>query len=109
MQPINPDGTSVFKLGRTVPVKFQLFDNLGLPVDTAHTTIDLVKISDGVIGTIEETTSTSTADTGNLFRYDSEAEQYIYNLSTDELETGTCVIKITLDDGQILEITVSFR
>jgi len=108
-QPINPDGTSVFKLGRTVPVKFQLFDNLGLVLDAAHVTIDLAKINDGVIGTFEETISKSAADTGNIFRYDSEEEQYIYNLSTDELETGTYVIVITLDDGQIFKISISFR
>jgi hypothetical protein len=42
LQPINTDGSSVFKLGRTVPVKFQLFDDLGMPVGTAFATIDLI-------------------------------------------------------------------
>jgi hypothetical protein len=109
LQPINTDGSSVFKLGRTVPVKFQLFDDLGMPVGTAFATIDLIKISDGVTGVYEEATSTSAADTGNIFRYDSETEQYIYNLNTDELETGTYVIRIIFGVGQIFEVTVSFR
>jgi hypothetical protein len=109
LQPINADGSSVFKLGRTVPVKFQLFDDLGMPVGTAFATIDLIKISDGVTGVYEEATSTSAADTGNIFRYDSETEQYIYNLNTDELETGTYVIRIIFGVGQIFEVTVSFR
>ncbi|MFW9871129.1 MAG: PxKF domain-containing protein, partial [Candidatus Thorarchaeota archaeon] len=67
------------------------------------------KISNEINGELEDVASTSAADTGNVFRYDSETEQYIFNLSTKELETGTYVLRITLDDGQIFEIQFSLK
>jgi parallel beta-helix repeat protein len=109
LEPINADGTSVFKRGRTIPVKFQLFDDAGLPVSTAQATIEVAKVSDDVVGTFEEGSSTSAADTGNVFRFDPEAQQYIFNLGTKTLETGTYVLRITLDDGQIFEVRFALR
>ncbi|MFW9810345.1 MAG: PxKF domain-containing protein [Candidatus Thorarchaeota archaeon] len=109
LQPIDADGSSIFKQGRTVPVKFHLFDDNGLSVSTAHATIEVEKISNEINGELEDVASTSAADTGNVFRYDSETEQYIFNLSTKELETGTYVLRITLDDGQIFEIQFSLK
>ncbi|MFX0106130.1 MAG: LamG-like jellyroll fold domain-containing protein [Candidatus Hodarchaeota archaeon] len=109
LQPINPDGSSVFKQKSTIPVKFQLFNDLDLPIGTAHATIEVVKISDGVSGDFEEPVSTSAADNGNIFRYDVLEQQYIFNLGTKQLEVGTYTIKISLDDGQIFTVQISLR
>lgn len=109
LQPINPDGSSVFKQRSTIPVKFRLFDAAGVPVSTAHATLESAKISDGVAGDYLEAVSTAKKDVGNVFRYDAEAEQYIFNLGTKGLDAGTYYLRIALDDGQIFTVQVSLR
>jgi peptide/nickel transport system substrate-binding protein len=109
LQPVNSDGSSIFKQGRTIPFKFQLFDDAGLPMSTAHATIDVVKISDNVAGEVEEDLYAFEADVGNEFRYDAQDEQYIFNLRTKILDEGTYVARISLDDGQVIEIQFSLR
>ncbi len=99
LQPINADGSSVFRLGSTVPVKFQLTDSNANYISIAVARIYVAKISDGIIGTEMEADSTSAATEDNLFRYDSTADQYIFNLGTKSLSTGTWQIRIELDDG----------
>ncbi|MBU2541550.1 MAG: PxKF domain-containing protein, partial [Candidatus Omnitrophica bacterium] len=59
----------------------------------------LAKISDDVVGEEVEGISTSQATTGNLFRYDSTDNLYIFNLSTNGLTSGTWQVRIDLDDG----------
>lgn len=66
-------------------MKFKLFDFDGQSVSTALAKISYVKITDGIAGEVTEAISTSAATTGNLFRYDSTNEQYIFNLSTKGL------------------------
>lgn len=95
LPPIKTDGSSVFKLGSTVPVKLQLTDYDGNYITNAVAKIMLAKVSSGVVGAEEEGISTSAASTGNLFRYDPTDNQYIFNLSTKSLSTGTW--KITVD------------
>jgi hypothetical protein len=97
LQPVNVDGTSIFKLKSTIPVKFQLYDIQGNPITSAQARIYLAKVSNGIMGTELEAFSTSAANTGNLFRYD--GSQYIFNLGTKDLSTGTWQIRIALDDG----------
>ena len=100
LAPLKADGTSVFiKLGRTVPFKFQLQDAHNSYVTTAQARIYLAKISNNVVGQEVEAISTSQATTGNLFRYSSQDNLYIFNLSTDTLTTGTWQARIELDDG----------
>jgi len=109
LPPINPDGSSIFKLGRTVPVKFQLKDYTGNYISTAVARIYLVKISDNVIGSEIEPESTSAATTGNLFRYSSTDNQYIFNLGTSGLSIGSWKIRIALDDGTSYYVVISLR
>jgi hypothetical protein len=109
LPPINPDGSSIFKLGRTVPVKFQLKDYTGNYISTAVARIYLVKISDNVIGSEIEPESTSEATIGNLFRYDNTDNQYIFNLGTKGLSIGSWKIRIALDDGTSYYVVISLR
>jgi peptide/nickel transport system substrate-binding protein len=109
LQPINSDGSSVFKQKCTIPVKFQLLNSMNMPIGTAHATIDIAKISNGVTGFYNEPISTSAADTGNMFRFDEIEQQYVFNLGTKQLETGTYLIKISLDDGQVFTVQVSLK
>ncbi len=90
---------AIVKLGATIPVKFQLQDANGNFVTNAVAKIYVAKISNGITGTEIEGNSTSAATTGNMFRYDSTANQYIFNMGTKGLTVGTWQIRIELDDG----------
>ncbi len=110
LQPINADGSSIFKLGSTIPVKFQLRDAHGNFVTNAVAKIYVKKISNGVNGTVwEDAVSTSAATTGNFFRYDYTSNQYIFNLATKPLSAGTWQIRIELDDGTSRSVDISLR
>lgn len=94
-QPINDPATheSVFKYGRTVPVKIQLLDSNKKPVSGAVITISVTKL--GTVETaVNESSITTPADSGSTFRYDVTSGQYIYNLGTGGLQSG-CRYRIT--------------
>ncbi|MCI0537464.1 MAG: PxKF domain-containing protein [Verrucomicrobiales bacterium] len=98
LQPINADGSSIFKAGRTVPVKFQLTGESAGITDLVAS-LSFAKISDTVLGAVNEATPTSAATTGNLFRYDATSGQYIFNWSTKGLSAGAYQLQIDLSDG----------
>ena len=92
-QPINADGSSIFKLGRTVPVKFQL-TGASAGITNLQARLYVTKITNNVLGTDTEAISTSAADSGNTFRYDPTSQSYIFNLGTSNLTAGTYQLKI---------------
>jgi len=98
-----------FKLGSTIPVKFQLTDNTGNFISTAHATITLWQYSGNTPVNEVLPVSTSAADSGTTFRYDSTASQYIFNLNTKGLSVGTWMIQVTLDDGTTESMLVSLK
>lgn len=108
-QPINSNGSSIFRLGSTVPVKFQLRDANGNFVTNAVAQIFLARVTGEVFGEEKDAVSTSNATTGNLFRYDSTDNQYIFNWGTRGLSTGTWQIRIVLDDGSIHTVLIGLR
>lgn len=108
LAPINGDGSSLFKLGSTVPVKFQLAGGSAGVAD-AVAAIYLAKVSNDVVGTEVEASSTSAATTGNLFRYDVESGQYIFNLSTKGLSKGTWQLRVDLGDGVLRTVFFSLK
>jgi hypothetical protein len=110
LQPINRDGSSIFKAGSTVPVKFQVFDSSGAPVATANATLTIAKISNNVVGSDIEAVSTAAATTGNAFRYDATAQQYIFNLATKGLTQGAYRLTIhSLNDSQDYQVVISLK
>jgi hypothetical protein len=109
LRPIKPDGTSWFIQEMSIPVKFQLFDENGNPDGTAHATLDLATVIDGVVGDFMPADSISPVDTSNAFRYDEKKEQYVFNLNTMDLAAGIYVLRITLDDGQQFTVQIEIR
>jgi predicted extracellular nuclease len=108
LQPINGDGTSIFKLGRTIPVKFALTGpSAGITNLVAHLTA--AKVSNGIEGTFVEAISNGTADSGNTFRYDPTTQQYVFNMSTSSLSQGTWALGVDLGDGVAHTVHVSLR
>jgi hypothetical protein len=108
LQPINADGSSIFRLGSTIAVKFQL-TGAAANITNLLATLSLAKISNNVTGSYNEATSNAASDSGNTFRYDPTSNQYIYNLSTNNLSTGTWSLQINMGDGVQRTINISLR
>ena len=109
LSPIKTDGMGIYKWGRTLPIKFELTDINNIYISTAINHLYLAKIDNDVIGVDEVALSTSNADTGNQFRYDQQNNQYIFNLNTNAMTTGTWQLKVILDDGQSYAVIISIR
>ncbi|HLB25293.1 MAG TPA: HYR domain-containing protein, partial [Nitrospirota bacterium] len=108
LQPVSLD--KPFKLGSTVPVKFQLTDYYDNVAGGAHVALLAQKYSGS--GPADEpiiVSSTSSADTGNLCRYEPPAQHYIYNLSTKGLAAGSWMLIACPDDGTMRTKQVSFK
>jgi hypothetical protein len=106
LQPVNGDGTSVFKQGSTVPVKFRVCDVNGNSIGPNPDGSSIVKsfaltnTTSGAGVTNEQPVST-TPDTA--FRWDATNKQWIFNLSTKNLVSAyTYTYTITLQDGSTI-------
>ncbi len=110
LQPIDADGSSIFKLGSTISVKFQL-TGVAAGITNAVATLSVSKVSSAITGTDTEAISNSQATTGNTFRYDATGNQnqYVYNLSTKDLSVGTWRLSIDLRDGVSRTVLVSLK
>lgn len=110
LPPISNDGSSVFKLKSTIPVKFQLVATDGSFVTDADARLYLTKLSSEVTGTVyQEAEATGNANTGNAFRYDAEADQYIFNLGTKSLSTGTWILQVTVNGLLAKQVQISLK
>jgi hypothetical protein len=101
-EPINADGSSVFRAGRVVPVKFAVTDWGRTLVDSATAHLAFVKEphDEFIEEKVVEATTIVAATTRNLFRYNAREQQYIYNWSTRGMDAGTHQLFIALDDGK---------
>jgi hypothetical protein len=116
LQPINVDGSSRFKLGSTIPVKFQL-TGISAGVGDAIARLYVKKWDNNPDPGVDEAISTAAATTGNLFRYDATSQQYIFNLSTKagytnadgtaaSFAAGTWTLSVVLGDGGTRSINI---
>jgi len=109
LQPINPDGSSVFKQGSTVPAKFRVCDANGNSVGTPGlvTSFTLYAINSGGGGLNEQVDSTN-PDT--QFRWDPTAMQWIFNMSTRGLPAGSrYTFQIVLNDNSTIYFTYGLK
>jgi len=115
LQPINVDGSSVFKLGSTVPTKFRVCDYYGNSVGAAGTVVSYQLIAAGSSSglTIDESAYSNTPDTS--FRWDSTAQQWIFNQGTGKnnatlSQTNTIyVFAIKLKDGTYIQFQYGLK
>ena len=98
----------IFKLGSTVPVKFQL-TGASAGVKDLSARLYLQRISSGGSGSELEAISTSNSTTGNLFRYDATSGQYVFNLNTKTLSAGTYKLRIDLGDGVLRTVNITLK
>lgn len=91
--PLENDGSSGFHAGRTLPVKFQLTAPDGSLVTNATATIQLYAGGQAI------PTSSKRENNGTQFRFDPGSGQYIYNLDTNGLASGTYMLQVSISDG----------
>ncbi|GAB4362793.1 MAG: hypothetical protein Kow00128_02910 [Deltaproteobacteria bacterium] len=110
MPPVRIDGSSVFKQGSTIPIKFQLKDRSGHFAADVTARLVLQKFSDGVpVGEPIDATPAGGSDSGNIFRYDVTANQYVYNLKTGGFSAGTWKVIVFLEDGSSYDVPIGIR
>ncbi len=107
--PVDPSGSSIFNLGRPVPIRFSLTDYQGVPVSAAVAELFVAKVSDAILGTELQADSMAAATSGNLFWYDPVAQQYVFVLDTRPLARGTWQLRIALDDGSSPLVNISLQ
>jgi hypothetical protein len=111
LQPVNNDGSSTFKQGSTVPLKFRACDANGNPVGPTTAVPNIVAsfvldhTTAGAPG-LNETVDSTTPDTA--FRW--SPDQWIFNLSTKNLTSNkTYTYKVTLVGGTFFYITFALK
>ena len=87
LQPVNRDGSSIFKLGSTVPLKLDLTDADGRDVTEGVVKVEMEKITSSIDGERVEETVTATPTNGRTFTY--LDGHYQFNLATKPLSAGT--------------------
>jgi PKD domain/Thrombospondin type 3 repeat len=108
LQPVNDTRNgqplSVFKYKSTIPVKIKITNCDGSVVSSLAPTVSFRKLSgDPPTEGIDEAASTVPPTDGLTMRWDSAAQQYIYNLATKQLGTDSSAsyrITVTIQPGQ---------
>jgi lysophospholipase L1-like esterase len=107
-EPLRIDGSSTFRAGSTVPIKFTLTDAVGERLDDVAATLSYTKLGDATSATVEALPPAQ-AHTGNQFRYDAGAGQYVFNWGTRGLAAGLYELSIDLGEGSPRTVLVSLR
>jgi hypothetical protein len=115
LQPINDTAhevgasTSIFKAGSTVPVKLQLQRADGAPVQAAIAPSWLTPVKGSATSAqVDESVYSASPDSGSTYRYDTTAQQYIYNWKT-AAGGSYWRIGVKLDDGQTYFVNIGLR
>ena len=118
LQPVDADGTSVFKKGSTVPVKFRVCDAAGNSIGGSQPVTGWSNGTDVPYpvlywrttgaGPVDEQVLSTTPDT--QFRWDATARQWVFNLNTKNLAAGyTYVYRIHLNDGTYIQFQFALK
>lgn len=100
LQPINIDGSSVFKQGSTVPAKFRVCGADGNPIETPGVVTDF-RLMNSDLPVLSNTANV-------VFR--SGNNQWIFNIDTSNLTAGnTYVYLITLNDGSTIQFQFALK
>jgi len=108
----NPTQTlSVFKGGSTIPVKFQLKNASGTPLQASSAPQWLTPQKlNALTATTTELLYTDPASTGTTYSWDTTDKQYHYNWKTKEVTPGYWYrIFARLDDGTVQSVIVGLR
>lgn len=98
LAPLSPTGVNLAKAGSTIPVKFRVCDALGVSIGDA-----------GVVSGFSGTGPTVSTSSFSAFRWDPVAQQWIFNLSTKSMATGSYTYSIALADGSKIVFGFTLR
>ena len=101
LRPILANGSSIFGLGRAVPVKFRLCDANGAPVATPSAVTGFTA-DNGPAPTSRNPRFTT-------FRGDEDGQLLIFNLDTRPLAAQTYGYQIHLNDGSVIAFRFTLR
>jgi hypothetical protein len=111
LQPINFDGSSVFKQKSTVPAKFRVCDAGGNSIGTPGviSSCRFVQTQAGTIqSVVDEAVDSTTPDAA--FRWDTTAQQWIFIMNTKSMAANvTYYYKITLNDGSAITFMLGLK
>ena len=110
LQPVNADGTSVFKTGSTVPAKFRVCDASGNSIGTAGVVASfrLFQTVAGTVTDVDESVYSTTPDAA--FRWSATDQLWIFNIGTKTLTAQTTyVYRITLLDGSMIDFRFGLK
>ena len=113
LPPINANGSSVWKIGSTVPVKFTVCDATGNAISdpnavfaTGFGSITLLSAVRGTIDNVNEATYTDVPDVA--FRW--SGGQWIFNMATSNLTKNTTyTYRINLKDGSYIQFSAGTK
>jgi len=114
LPPINADGSSVWKVGSTVPVKFTVCDANGNPIGPDPTavfargygSITLINTVRGTVDNVNEVTYTDIPD--SAFRWSNGI--WIFNMATSNLhKNNTYTFRINLKDGSYIQFSAGTK
>ncbi|MDC3412097.1 PxKF domain-containing protein [Aquibacillus sp. 3ASR75-11] len=106
LKPVNQDEVTNVKLGRTLPVKFEL-TTAGEPITNANAELYVAEVTDGVVGPKVEVTSKGEANEGNIFRY--AGNKYNYNFNTKSLSEGTYQLIIDVNGYTVETVEINLE
>lgn len=110
-QPINVDGTSVFKQGSTVPAKFRVCDANGVSIGTAGvvTSFKLIRTeTNSAAVAVNEDVAATNNDTA--FRWSASDRQWIFNIATKGLKgSQRYTYEVSLNDGTTFTFAFSLK
>ena len=110
LKPIRGDNSSVFRIGRAVPIKFRL---AGASKDITNLVarVEITKISDTVRGTVDcdSDEDDDAPDDALTFAYRPGRKLYAYRWKTRGETRGTYRLRADLGDDVTHEVTVSLK
>jgi hypothetical protein len=108
LKPIRANGSSIFKIGRPVPVRFKL---TGASADITNLVARLIvtKVSNAIQGTTTDDSDETVDDTDFIFKYRKEKGFYAYRWKTKDQTQGTYQLRADLGDGVVHQVKVSLK
>jgi hypothetical protein len=108
LAPIRADGTSVFAIGRPVPVRFRL-TGPGKGITNLVAKLLVSKVSSTAPGTTNSTSDETVDDTDFIFKYKSSLGGYVYRWKTRDQAQGTYRLSVDLGDGVTHQVNVALK
>jgi hypothetical protein len=108
LKPPRPNGSSIFRIGRPVPVKFQL-TGASRHITDLQARLIVTKISGAIQGTVDDDCDEDDDDTDFLFKFRKGKGIYVYRWKTRGEAQGTYRLRADLGDEVAHEIVVSLK